>query len=78
MTSESSALGVLSETLRTLNPAVAEGAHHSEVAAFIGEEAHRHFLAACLGELKVTVSSRASVSAAYRMAAWISSLVSLG
>jgi hypothetical protein len=53
-------------------------ADHGEVAAFIGEEAHRHFLAVRLEELEMIVSSCANVSAAYRMAAWISSLVSLG
>ena len=48
------------------------------ITAFIREEAHYYLLATRFDELIITVSSCARVSAAYRMAACISSRVSLG
>ena len=44
------------------------------VTAFICKKAHGYLLAARLGEVRIIVSSWANVSAAYRIAAWISSL----
>src|SRR3990172_2125357 len=55
-----------------------KGPYHTLVAAFIRKKAHDYLLAARLGGVRIIVSSWANASAAYRMAAWISSLVSLG